>query len=144
MNHITERAFKAWLEAEGVAIRIYTGLTGEEIPADDQIISCYAEGSEHVVGPLHKVKVKIILATPPHIDSNDDESAALDAHRDVLATLRDCVEKIDEGTAQLETVFNSTTGNTFSGGWMEGEDEAVDDARWVTTINYTCGVTLGG
>lgn len=138
MNHLAEKAFKAWLEAEGIAVDIHTGLTGEEIPTDSQVISCYVENSEHIVGPLHKIKVQIALATPPHSNSANDESIALTAHKDVLATLRGLVEDF-EGS-QLETVFNATTGDTFSGGFLEGEDESIENGRWVSVINFMCGV----
>ena len=141
MNHIAERGFKAWLEAEGIAIPVHTGLTGEEIPQDGQVISCYIASSEHVVGPLYKLSVQIILATPPHLDTGDDASVSLNSHKTALSTLRGLVEDFDGDTSQLKTTFDTVTGDSLSGGFLEGEEEDIGDGKWMTTINLMVGVT---
>lgn len=140
MNHLTERAFKAWLEAEGVLVPVYTGLTGEKIPKDSQVISCYAGDSEHRVGALHTVDVQVILATPPHTDSGNDEAVSLTAHKDVLNTIRGLVKDFDADASQLETTFNTTTGSTLSGGFFKGETEDTMDGRWISTLTLMIGV----
>lgn len=141
MNHSCELGFKAWLEAEGLAVPVHTGLTYEEIPPSEQIIDCFCGDSEHKVGPLYLVNMRVILSTPPSADSGNDAAAALTAHKDVLATLRSLVEDFD--SSQLKTVFDATTGDEFSGAFLEGEDEAIDDGRWITTVNFKFGLKRG-
>jgi|SRR6056300_1642678 len=138
MNHLSERAFKEWLLTEGVAVPIYTGLNGTEIDGDEQLISCYCAQSEHVAGPLYTANVEIILATPPHHSSLDDSEESLSEHSSVLSTLRGLIEDFDENS--LKTVFEAETPYRFAGGFLEGEDEQVDESRWISKINFKFGV----
>lgn len=142
MNHLSERALKEWLITEGLAVPIYTGLNGTEINGDEQLISCYCANSEHVAGPLHTVNVEIILSTPPHHSGDDDAEASLSEHSSVLATLRGLIEDFDQ--TSLKTVFEAETPYRFAGGFLEGEDENVDEDRWISKINFKFGVDTSG
>ena len=138
MNHSSEIAFKAWLEAEGIAIPVYTGLSAAEVGNEVQYIDCYAGDSEHVVGGLNKLSMKIVLSTPSHMDATNDETVSLAAHKDILTALRPFVADFE--SSQLETVYNAQSGHTLAGGFFQGEDESVDEGRWITTLNLMIGI----
>lgn len=136
--HIVEKGLKVWLEAEGVTVPVHTGITHEEIPPEAQIVSCYCPSSEHVIGPLYKANVQIIIATPPHADAGDDRSASLGSHSALITQ----VEGLVDGYAgnSLRTEFDTETGYTFSGLWKPDGQGAPDSGRWVHTINIQVGV----
>jgi hypothetical protein len=142
MNHISEVAFKEWLVTEGIAIPVYTGLTGEEVDGDEQRVHCYCGDSTHVAGNLYTANMAIILSTPPHSNAGDSAVLSLADHRSVLSTLRTLVEDNDQ--TSLTAVYAAETPYRFAGSWLGGEDEMLDDNEWVTKINMTIGIDISG
>jgi hypothetical protein len=139
MSPLAEEAFKTWLEDEGVTVAIHTGITSDRIPNSGQHIQCYAQSADRVVGPLYKVEMAIVIATSPSSfdDVTGDEEDALASHKALVGTVQDLVEGYD--ATDLDVTYGTVTGDVFSGAFLRDIQNGVDDARWVTTINFMFG-----
>lgn len=143
MNSLSEEAFKQWLEDEGVTVPVHTGLTADRIPNAGQHITCYLQSSEHVVGPLYRNDMAITIATAPHshADEGEDFTDSLADHRTLSTTVRALIDGYD--STDLDDTFASVTTDAFSGLFVRDEQAAVDDGRWITTINFMFGSRRG-
>ena len=140
MNSSIENALKLWLQNEGIkTTTIHTGLTGDNISQSDQFITCYVSDSQHVVGKLHKTNIAIVVVTPPHSNTANNEATALTAHRTLVTTVTGLIDDFDNNS--LRTIFDANTSYTFSGGFLNSEETGIDDERWVTTLNFMIGVS---
>lgn len=144
MSPLSEEAFKDWLEAEGVTAAIHTGLTSDRIPNSGQHIQCYAQSADRVVGPLYKVEMSIIVQTSPSDfdDEDGDPADALASHKALATTIQELVEGYD--ATDLDTIYGEVTGDAFSGAFLRDIQNGVEDARWITTINFMFGARRGG
>ena len=144
MSPLAEEAFKDWLEDEGITAAIHTGITSDRIPNSGQHIQCYAQSADRVVGPLYKVEMAIVVATSPSSfdDETGDEAEALASHKTLVGTIQALVEGYD--ATDLDTIYGTVTGDAFSGAFLRDIQNGVEDARWVTTINFMFGARRGG
>lgn len=138
MNTHSEKGLQAWLESDLTnPPAVHTGLTAEEIPPEDQIISCYVERSQRAAGPLYRFFAKVIVSTPPH--EGDDPEAALEKHRAVVAAVRTLLASPDN--TNVQPLFDAASGLFWKGGFHQGELEGVDSGRWITTLDFIGGIS---
>lgn len=137
MNSELEEGLKAWLESTGLTVPIFTGFTHEQQPTDAQTVTIFANTAERRVGPLYRVTVNFIVATPPH--SQDNFPASLAEHRETVSAIRPLLEDHDETT--LKASLEETTSLFFHGAFLEsGGDSSIEGGRWVTTMSFLMGV----
>ena len=103
MNHFAEVAFKQWLESEGIAIKINTGLDGDQIENQEQVVIITVGESEVAVNPLNRMSLEVSVSTPAFFNSGDKPIVALTAHSSLFKTIRDLLEGFNPpGLDQME------------------------------------------
>lgn len=140
MNHLAEKGFKAWLDTKSLGVTVFTGLTGEKIPEATQCVVANTADSENVVGPLNYLEMQLLVVTPTHSDTSNDEAAALVTHKAMAGVVRGHVA--DHVAGGLKTAFETEAPSlTFNGGRITGERTHPENGRWVSVIEFRCGVT---
>lgn len=141
MNTQIEAGLKAWMEeALELDMPVFPGLTADEVDPSAPSLHCYVGSSQRAAGPLHRGFAKIIISTPAH--AGDDSESALLGHRERVAVIRELLANPD--ASEPEGAFNSASGLHWKGGFLQGESEGVDAGRWVTTMDFLCGVSTSG
>ena len=137
MNHFAEVAFKQWLESEGIAIKINTGLDGDQIENQEQVVIITVGESEVAVNPLNRMSLEVSVSTPAFFNSGDKPIVALTAHSSLFKTIRDLLE--DYSSTQLASIYKEVTGDRFAGSFFEGESTTQQDSRWVSVARMMFG-----
>lgn len=142
MNTQIEAGLKAWLEdaLPAESPEVFAGLTASVVPPALPSLHCYVSNSQRAAGPLFRGFAKVIVSTPAH--EGDDADAALAGHRSRVAALRAVLESPDANDP--ETAFNDASGLFWKGGFLQGEAESVDSGRWITSMDFLCGVSTSG
>lgn len=138
MNAILEEGLKVWLAAEGVVEPIFTGLTSDKQPVDDQTITVFVRDTPRTVGALYRANCSFTIATPSRDESTPEE--ALAHHKTTCETVRALLEGFAATT--LKASLEASTSLFFRGGFLKsGGSSGVDGGKWITTIEFVAGIS---
>jgi hypothetical protein len=128
-NSILEQALVTWLTAAGVS-PVLSGASSDQIAPDQLVVIASVPDIEHVVGPLHKATVNLIVSAPAyHTDLANYRTAAI-AIRSALAA---------HATNGLFEAL-ATAGATFGGLHIGTSSELIEDNRWINSISCSVGM----
>jgi hypothetical protein len=133
-NSRLEQAFAEWLIATGISTPVHAGSSPEQISNDAPTIIVSVPEMLHVVGPLHKATVRLIVSAPAY-------HTALDAYRQAAAELRDRVR--DHQTSNISSHLTAA-GFTLGGIFVQDSGEQIEDSRWINTLSLTVGLSEAG
>ena len=85
-NSTLEQALVTWLTEAGVTAPILTGASSDQIAHDQVVVIASVPDIEHVVGPLHKATVNLIVSAPAYHTSLAQYRSAAASVRAALAT----------------------------------------------------------
>ncbi len=99
------------------------------IPAENQLVIVQCTEVEHLVGPLHRATVKLILRTNVF-------DTVQRAHQDVSMLL------LSLNPFEAESLFNeAAVPLRFGGLFIRSQSESFDEAAWLSTIEVLLGIS---
>ena len=129
-NSRLEQAFAEWLTATGISTPVHAGSSPEQISNDAPTIIASVPEVQHVVGPLHKATVQLIVSAPAY-------HTALDAYRQSGTELRGRVREFQNN--QLAAHLTAA-GFSLGGIFIQDSGEQIEDSRWINTLSLTVGL----
>lgn len=130
-NATLEQALVNWLLAAGVAVPVQAGASNEELSNDQATVIVSVPEIQHVVGPLHKATVHLIVSAPAY-------HASLDTYREKAAAVRAAV--YTHASNGLAAALQ-TAGSVFGGLHIGDSSELIEDSRWVNSLGLTLGLS---
>lgn len=128
-NSSLEQALVSWLTAAGVS-SVLPGASSDQIAPDQFVVIASVPDIEHVVGPLHKATVNLIVSAPAYHTGLAQYQAAAATVRTALAAY---------STNGLPETL-ATAGFTFGGLHIGTASEQIEDNRWINSITLTLGL----
>jgi hypothetical protein len=131
-NATLEQALVNWLLAVGVTAPVQAGASDEELANDQATVIVSAPEIQHVVGPLHKATIHLIVSAPAY-------HASLETYREKAVSVRIAVEAHPSNglAAALQTA-----GFVFGGFHIGDSSELVEDSRWVNSLTASIGLHI--
>ena len=129
-NSPLEQAFAEWLIATGISTLVHAGSSPEQISNDTPTIIVSVPEVQHVVGPLHKGTVNLIVSAPAY-------HTALDAYRQSATELHERVRAFQNN--QLAAHLTAA-GFSLGGIFVQDSGEQIEDSRWINTLSLTVGL----
>jgi hypothetical protein len=128
-NSILEQALVTWLLAVGVS-PVLSGASSDQIAPDQLVVIASVPDIEHVVGPLHKATVNLIVSAPAYHTGLANYRTAAVAIRSALAA---------HATNGLPETL-AAAGASFGGLHIGTASEQIEDNRWINSISCSVGM----
>ncbi len=131
MNSGIEQAFTDWVAAADIDAPVHAGSCAETISNDEPTIIVSVPEVEHVVGPLHKATVHLVVSAPAY-------HAPIDALRSLAAQLRALAQDFqNNGLATHLTGASFVLGGVF----IVDSGAQIEESRWISTLSLTVGLS---
>lgn len=131
-NTTLEQALVNWLLAAGLAAPVQAGASNEELANDQSTVIVSVPEIQHVVGPLDKATVHLIVSAPAY-------HASLETYREKAASVRIAVQA--HASNGLAAALQ-TAGSVFGGFHISDSSELVEDSRWVNSLTASIGLHI--
>lgn len=124
-NSAVEQALVEWLSAAGVSAPVQAGSSAERVANDGPTVIVSVPEIQHVVGPLHRATVNLIVSAP--------------AYQTEVAVYRGVVQAVRVAIANgLASAFDGV-GIEYAGLHVSESTEQIDDSRWINVLATTLG-----
>lgn len=131
-NSSIEQSLADRLLAAGMEAPVVTGTSAEQLSNDVRTVIVSVPEVQHVVGPLHKATVNLIVSAPAY-------HTALPDYRAVVSSLRSLVEAHPSNGLAAKLLAGASV---QLGGVHVGESsEQIEDSRWLNTLALTVGLS---
>lgn len=131
-NSSIEQCFADWLLAAGMGAPVVTGSCAEQLSNDVRTVIVSVPEVQHVVGPLHKATVNLIVSAPAY-------HTALEGYRETVSSLRALVQAHQSNGLAAKLLAGASA---QLGGVHIGESsEQIEDSRWINTLSLIAGLS---
>jgi len=131
MNANVEKGIVAVLNEALVGQHIREATSADPLPTNIQLVIVQCENVEHVVGPLHKATVKVMIGTPAF-------DASVPEHNHTSGRVRDAA--LAWQTESPAATFDAVAGLEWRGCHVKSVGLDFPENTWRTTIELTVGL----